>query len=256
MMKKTEHIIPRRGAKVLWLTVVAVLAIVRQVLIMSSSSSSSSVSYYPCVEMYYPGDDDDPSSSTNGTSQQQQRHRRKVRLPWTMMHPTADALDAAPETGLNSTGSFVLPTNGVLEHLEYHSGGARTIERREIMQRLATTEPLVYFVTPTYYRSTQMADMTRLAQTLMLDKRIYWIVIEDRNDCTIRIRALLERTGLPFAHLAVPTDPAVKAAKLVRGASQRNRGLEVVEQVNLPGVVYFGDDDNSYDGTCFHYACR
>lgn len=167
-----------------------------------------------------------------------------VTLPRTMMRPVADRLEAAPEKGLQPIEPFVLEKAHVLEHLVYHFGSALGG-----MRSLIAKHPLVYFVTPTYYRSTQMADMTRLSQTLMHDKRVYWIVLEDRDNCTVRIRALLERTGLPFAHLAVPTDPAIKAQKRVKGVEQRNRALDIVEQIRLPGVVYFGDDDNSYDST-------
>jgi Glycosyltransferase family 43 len=54
-----------------------------------------------------------------------------------------------------------------------------------------------------------------------------------------------ERTGLPFAHVGVARPKLMS----FREGNQRNRGLELVEQVGLPGVVFFGDDDNSYDRT-------
>jgi Glycosyltransferase family 43 len=214
MKKGPSQCFLRRGAALLTLAAVVSLSMVREVIL-------------PIASLY---------------TGEMLRDVPTARIPpRTAMRPTADALDAAPETGLDSIEPFVLPTEGVLEHLGYHHSGAG-----DVMRSLATTDPLVYFVTPTYYRATQMADMTRLSQTLMHDKRIYWVVIEDKTECTVRIRALLERTGLPFAHLAVPT---ARAHKNSRGMAQRNSGLEVVEQVGLPGVVYFGDDDNSYDGT-------
>ncbi|KAJ3209579.1 hypothetical protein HDU82_000565, partial [Entophlyctis luteolus] len=93
----------------------------------------------------------------------------------------------------------------------------------------------IFFVTPTYKRKDQLLDMTRLSQTLMHDKRIYWIVVEDRAMPTMRIRWILERSGLRFAHLAVES------------AKNRNLALQMIETRNLEGVVYFGDDDNAYD---------
>ncbi|MPC46685.1 Galactosylgalactosylxylosylprotein 3-beta-glucuronosyltransferase P [Portunus trituberculatus] len=39
--------------------------------------------------------------------------------------------------------------------------------------------PPVYLVTPTYRRTSQLADLTRLAQTLMLVPGLHWVVVED-----------------------------------------------------------------------------
>ena len=41
------------------------------------------------------------------------------------------------------------------------------------------SKPLLYVMTPTYRRATQLADLTRLAQTLMLVPTLHWIVVED-----------------------------------------------------------------------------
>lgn len=38
---------------------------------------------------------------------------------------------------------------------------------------------IIFLITPTYTRPTQMPDMTRLAQTLRLVPDIFWIVVED-----------------------------------------------------------------------------
>ena len=40
---------------------------------------------------------------------------------------------------------------------------------------------IIFVITPTYSRPTQMADMTRLSQTLSLVKDIIWMVIEDSH---------------------------------------------------------------------------
>jgi hypothetical protein len=124
------------------------------------------------------------------------------------------------------------------------------IEKRQVYEYLAyhnipTDKKIIYFVTPTYMRPTQLVDMVRLSQTLQLDKVIYWVVIEDSPTGTVRMRDLLERSGLMFAHLSIETIQKPR----VRGARQRNLGLDVIESVGIPGVAYFGDDDNAYDGT-------
>ncbi|KAF2356972.1 Glycosyl transferase family 43 [Trinorchestia longiramus] len=45
--------------------------------------------------------------------------------------------------------------------------------------QLRSSGPTVYIVTPTYRRPAQIADLTRLAQTLMNVNYIFWLVVED-----------------------------------------------------------------------------
>lgn len=44
-------------------------------------------------------------------------------------------------------------------------------------------EPIIYFVTPTYRRREQIAELTRLAHTLQLVPRVHWIVANDYSTC-------------------------------------------------------------------------
>jgi UDP-N-acetyl-D-mannosaminuronate dehydrogenase len=44
-----------------------------------------------------------------------------------------------------------------------------------------STNPIIFVITPTYTRATQMPDMTRLSQTLRLVKDLFWIVVEDSH---------------------------------------------------------------------------
>lgn len=50
---------------------------------------------------------------------------------------------------------------------------------------------LIYFITPTYPRREQIAELTRLGQTLMHVSRLYWIVADDRPDCSLQVMNLL-----------------------------------------------------------------
>ncbi|KAJ3112765.1 Galactosylgalactosylxylosylprotein 3-beta-glucuronosyltransferase 2 [Physocladia obscura] len=120
----------------------------------------------------------------------------------------------------------------------------------------------IFFVTPTYERPTQIADMVRLSQTLSHDPSIYWIVIEDRANCSMRVRWILERSGLHFAHLSVLspkpqpppdyTNKTIPPNSISRGVSQRNAALDLITAEKFTGVVYFGDDDNVYDTRLFN----
>lgn len=50
---------------------------------------------------------------------------------------------------------------------------------------------LIYFITPTYPRREQIAELTRLGQTLMHVPQLHWIVADDRPDCSLQIMNLL-----------------------------------------------------------------
>ena len=123
------------------------------------------------------------------------------------------------------------------------------IRRHRQFYNIPQDKRTVFIITPTHYRATQMVDMIRMAQTLKHDKAIYWLVIEDADRPSARIRDLLERTGLPFAHMAADSIRDIDGKKQThrRGLNQRNRGLDVVESLTIEGIVYFGDDDNTYD---------
>uniref|UniRef100_A0A182SKX6 galactosylgalactosylxylosylprotein 3-beta-glucuronosyltransferase n=1 Tax=Anopheles maculatus TaxID=74869 RepID=A0A182SKX6_9DIPT len=43
------------------------------------------------------------------------------------------------------------------------------------------SEPMIYFVTPTYPRREQIAEIIRLGQTLMHVPRLHWIVADDTS---------------------------------------------------------------------------
>ena len=55
--------------------------------------------------------------------------------------------------------------------------------------------PVIYFVTPTYTRSVQIAELTRLGQTLSTVQSLHWILVEDSSKCNPVISELLKRLG-------------------------------------------------------------
>ena len=117
----------------------------------------------------------------------------------------------------------------------------------------------VYVITPTYARSTQAPDLTRMCQTLMVAKQpLHWILVEDRNSTSTWVRELLLRSGLPYTHLALNASAAAPRAgsghKKCRGMPQRNLALQWLRKhvADEDGVFYFGDDDNSYNLELFN----
>ena len=61
--------------------------------------------------------------------------------------------------------------------------------------------PRLYIITPTYRRPEQIAELTRMAQTLMHVQNLHWLVIEDAENKTQLVTDLLQRTGISHDHL-------------------------------------------------------
>ncbi|KAK3586246.1 hypothetical protein CHS0354_001291 [Potamilus streckersoni] len=119
--------------------------------------------------------------------------------------------------------------------------------------------PIIFAITPTYYRLEQKAELTRICQTFRLVKYLFWILVEDSLDKTSLVRNLLKNCKIPYAHLNALTPPKFKNipgnTKFPRGVAQRNEALDWIRTNVNPketqGVVYFADDDNAYDVRIF-----
>ncbi|VEN36155.1 unnamed protein product [Callosobruchus maculatus] len=116
--------------------------------------------------------------------------------------------------------------------------------------------PTIYAITPTYYRYVQKAELTRISQTLKLVPNVHWIVVEDAEEKTNLVRNLILESKLIVTHLNAKTPPFEKFKdkerwKKHRGVEQRNAALTWLRNnlhLNIDkGVVYFMDDDNTYN---------
>ncbi|XP_071963685.1 galactosylgalactosylxylosylprotein 3-beta-glucuronosyltransferase 3-like [Antedon mediterranea] len=122
--------------------------------------------------------------------------------------------------------------------------------------------PTIYAITPTYTRHVQKAELTRLSQTFLHIKNLHWIVVEDSENKTPLVAKFLERSGVVFTHLNTKTPQYYQLGEndpswlKPRGVEQRNLAIDwLVKNVDAnkePGVVYFADDDNTYDLQIFH----
>jgi len=199
------------------------------------------------VQARRPGRDFGANQGFDKMEEQQIHATQMQEKMTTMMKPRLEyhsmAKNYTPDQGFDPVAPIVMDEQSVYRHLEYYA--------------LSRSQPIIYFITPTYKRPTQMVDLLRVSQALQMDDLgiIYWIVVEDAPNCTKRVRDLIDRVGLPYAHLAISTKKEIrkrgnKNKKPHRGVDQRNLALDWVETISetLPGVVYFGDDDNAYDG--------
>ena len=126
--------------------------------------------------------------------------------------------------------------------------------------------PMIYMITPTYARWTQKADLTRLCQTLMHVPNLHWIVVEDSEKRTRLVERILsgEHTCKVIGtQLNVRTVEKLQLKanepswRKPRGVEQRNLAIDWLRERastgelqgvgGAGGVVYFGDDDNTYD---------
>ncbi|KHN81300.1 Galactosylgalactosylxylosylprotein 3-beta-glucuronosyltransferase 2 [Toxocara canis] len=116
--------------------------------------------------------------------------------------------------------------------------------------------PTIIVITPTHKRPERLADMTRFSQTLSHVKHLHWVVIEDGNHTVDIVQRILDRSGLPYVYFFATTEPGFPR----RGWTHRNQGLAYVRKnyknFNRPAVVYFADDDNSYDIRLFDKYIR
>ena len=121
--------------------------------------------------------------------------------------------------------------------------------------------PTIFVITPTYQRFLQKAELTRVAQTFKHVKNLHWIVVEDSHQKTNLVKSFLAEAGLTFTHLNVRTPKRMRILrgqprfKKSRGVEQRNTALDWLRKnINAnktKGVLYFADDDNTYDVRIF-----
>ncbi|KAL3188888.1 hypothetical protein MRX96_003044 [Rhipicephalus microplus] len=113
--------------------------------------------------------------------------------------------------------------------------------------------PTVYVVTPTYRRANQAPDMIKLSQALMLaNVPIFWVVVEDADGPSDLVRNIMRRSRLPGVQLSGRTPPQYRRRKYGKGVAPRLRAIEWLrDNALLPSVLYFADDDNSYDHRLF-----
>lgn len=125
-----------------------------------------------------------------------------------------------------------------------------------LLPRVNRSTPFIYFITPTHFRAAQKADLTRLSYTLSHVPNLHWIVVEDSDALTPSVAEILKLSRLPYTHLnaRTPADQKMKYTDpnwtLPRGVEQRNAALLWIQNQLTgvrSGVVYFGDDDNTYD---------
>lgn len=146
----------------------------------------------------------------------------------------------------------------------------------------------IFAITPTFRRQVQAAELIRTGNTFRHVNNLLWIVVEESFSLTSSVTEVLKRTKTPFVQLIASDYTGLKGKKKARGVANRNQGMmwlkahlehdltfwnrpmvvcfsqvnnvytsvsncssEMIFSTNKNGVVYFADDDNSYDVALF-----
>lgn len=127
--------------------------------------------------------------------------------------------------------------------------------------------PTIYAITPTYSRFVQKAELVRLSHTFLLVPNIHWIIVEDSDHKTSLVSTFIQdlKSKHQFdqiTHLNEVTPPEFKIQPnqpswiKPKGVWQRNKALKWLldnkDTLNNQGIVYFADDDNTYDLELFN----
>ncbi|XP_050717587.1 galactosylgalactosylxylosylprotein 3-beta-glucuronosyltransferase P-like [Eriocheir sinensis] len=108
--------------------------------------------------------------------------------------------------------------------------------------------PTLYVVTPTYPRAEQIPEITRTAQTLLNVPNVVWIVSEDADTPTPALTRYLNESALSSVYMRVQMPAQYQKVKnKPRGVANRMAGMNWVRENAKEGVLYFADDDNTYD---------
>ena len=112
--------------------------------------------------------------------------------------------------------------------------------------------PVIYIITPTYNRITQLAELVRMKNTLALVPNILWILVEDASFKSERISNFLKDSFIKYVHLNIKSQWNIYNPPSVhKGVIQRNLAIDWIRKNNQTGIVYFADDDNTYDINIF-----
>lgn len=187
---------------------------------------------------------------------------------WTALLSKSYGVDLEPHVLIISSAIVI----AVFQLILYVSFCSQTIycqlpNLRSIYQAKSSAQdyeklPTIYVVTPTYARYVQKAELIKLSHTFMLVPNLHWIIVEDSDWRTDMVSKLVRRLKNEFdfhriTHLQQPTPEKFKLKpgdpdwKYPKGVWQRNRALEWLRDnfidLDRDGVVYFADDDNTYD---------
>ncbi|KAL7734944.1 hypothetical protein ACLKA6_011211 [Drosophila palustris] len=210
----------------------------------SSSIAESAMSFLSTVSL--------PLSSL--LSSDANNNNNKTIITTTTALTTTTAATTTTTSTTTTTTPKLLTTTKTTSHAHNSMGIVGGAAHKTRPTFIAASEPPpLYIITPTYRRPEQLAELTRLGYTLKHVPNLLWLVIEDANRTNPLVAHTLDRIGVPYEYLVAPMPEQYKLTKRAkpRGVSNRNRGLDYLRANATEGVLYFADDDNTYDISIF-----
>ncbi|KAK9109284.1 hypothetical protein Sjap_017344 [Stephania japonica] len=177
--------------------------------------------------------------------------------------PSDPAVDSTV-AGLNrtrSSGGVVVGRHGILIRPWPHPDPTEVMRAHRIIERVQREQRAEYgiknpktliVVTPTYVRTFQRLHLTGLMHSLMLvPYDVVWVVVE-AGGVTNETATVLEKSRLRFVHVGFEKKmPISWEDRHGLEARMRLRGLRVVREERLDGILMFADDSNMHSMELF-----
>ncbi|KAF8377586.1 hypothetical protein HHK36_030968 [Tetracentron sinense] len=160
-----------------------------------------------------------------------------------------------------SSSHVVVGRHGIRIRSWPHPNPDEVMAAHRIIERVQREQQLQYgiknpktliFVTPTYVRTFQTLHLTGLIHSLMLvPYDLIWIVVE-AGGTSNETAALLAKSGLRTIHSGFDERMPISWEDRRRmEARMRIRGLRIVREQRLDGIVMFADDSNMHSVNLF-----
>ena len=118
---------------------------------------------------------------------------------------------------LNNDGNSLTSKSKKLQQIKQYMRDLNIVHEQQIREltydSVVSTLPIIYIITPTYYRMLQPAELTRISQTFKNVPNLHFIVVEDANKPSKLVRDVLDRSKLRYTQLFAPTPKQHKLGK-------------------------------------------
>ncbi|KAL5714021.1 Beta-1 [Ranunculus cassubicifolius] len=161
----------------------------------------------------------------------------------------------------SSSSHVVVGRHGILIRPWPHPNPTEVMKAHRIIERVQREQRVEYgiknpknviVVTTTYVRTFQTLHLTGLMHSLMLvPYDLVWVVVE-AGGTTNETASIIEKSGLQTIHVGFDEKMPVTWEERHRlEAQMRLRGLRVVSEARLDGIVMFADDSNMHSMELF-----
>jgi hypothetical protein len=129
----------------------------------------------------------------------------------------------------------------------------------DFMERYDSLPKIYIISTVSLSRATELADLTRMVNTLRLVPKLCWILVEKSVIKSEKLAKFLENLNLEFIHLNKEIEYYEHHSGEDIEIILQNFGLDWLRKkssiINLKGVVHFLKIENSYDKEIFEEVC-